>query len=138
MILSAQVIALYVVGCCIGGIVGCNSQFLRQAISVGECAATASLGCTMQYSAACELPGEGVLWEDYGLCLANAAQSCATDSVARCAITGMMRATGGPVIAGGTPCDQEEVDLCVAGSLCEGERGCAEAVAMCYTEVCSR
>ncbi len=138
LIVTAQVIALYVMGCCIGGIVGCNSAFVRGLVSVADCSATSSLGCTMQYSAACDLPGQGVGWDDYGMCLSNAAQSCATESIARCAISGMMRATGGPIIAGGTPCDQEEVDLCVMGSMCEGELGCAEAVARCYTEVCSR
>jgi len=138
MIVTAQVLALYVMGCCIGGMLGCNSQFIRGLVSVADCTAASSLGCTMQYSGACDLPDEGETWREFGMCLSPAAQGCATQSIARCAVFGMMRAVGGPVSGGGTPCDQEEVDWCVMGSLCEGERGCADAVATCYSEVCTR
>ena len=116
MIVVAQVLALYVFGCCLGGIVGCNAQFWKDAaITTADCTAISALGCAMQMTAGCAVTG-----------------------ISRCVIGALMKATGGPVVAGGTPCDQEAVDLCVMGSMCGSEMACVESVAACYNEVCTQ
>ena len=142
MIMAAQVIALYVLGCCVVSATGCNSQLWKgAAISTADCTAISALGCAMQMTAGCELPSaadDGPAWESYGMCLSQKTQDCAVTGISRCVIGALMKATGGPVVAGGAPCDQEAVDLCVMGSMCGSEMACAESVAACYNEVCTQ
>lgn len=141
-ILVAQVLALYVMGCCITGLVGCSTQFWKDmAYSTADCTATSALGCAMQVTGGCQLPSVGAgepAWDDYGMCLSTKAQSCAVSGIARCTVSAVMKASAYPIVAGGAPCDQEEVDLCVLGSMCASEKDCVESVATCYDEVCTK
>ena len=142
MIATAQAIALYVAGCCIVGLSGgCSAELWKStAISVADCAATSALGCSMQMAGGCELPSVAtdIGWGDYSQCLSFKAQSCATSSIARCTISGLLRVAEHPIVAGGSPCDQDAVELCVASATCDSERSCVENVAACYEGVCRR
>ena len=153
MILAAQAIALYVVGCCIGGIVGCNAQVWEDA---GTCVGTTSMACASQAVGGCIAPateGPGSGWKKYAVCLWEQAKSCQKDGLARCALAAAVESSGFPGVgssglsglvmmearSGGVPfqCDDTTVKMCVTDSIeVETKTEALRLVSYCYRQHC--
>jgi len=153
MIATAQVLALYVMGCCIGGIIGCNAQVWENA---GTCATNTALGCSSQAVAGCIAPameGGGNGWEKYAVCLWEQSKSCQTNGLARCAMAAVVEESGFPGVGSPTSssslvlmearsavpfrCDETTVKMCVTDvSRVENRQEALQVVAYCYAQHC--
>jgi hypothetical protein len=115
-----------------------SGAFKDGVVDASDCALHTSLGCAAQSLAACGSPSvdDGGEWKSFGACLASASASCAKKGLARCAVTAMIGAVGGPIVSGGAPCSMDDVDDCVQAAEYDSKASAAEAVARCQRRVC--
>lgn len=158
MILSAQAIALYVAGCCLGTIIGCTPALWEKGLhDASMCAATTSVACATQAIGGCIAPatqGAGNAWKNYAVCLWDRAKVCERDGLARCALAAAVEATGFPGLgqpsgvsglalmesrSGGVPfqCEPESVKACVTDARIETKSEAIRTVAYCYRRHCT-
>ncbi len=122
---------------------GCvTTDSMKQgAMDATTCTFHTSVSCAIQSLAGCMAPAMDApskKWKAYGKCLVDRSKDCSVKGMARCAMVGMMEAFGGPVIAGGAPCDLRQVDLCMSDAEMETKHDAVSAVAHCYRQVCSK
>ena len=122
---------------------GCSPshlQGLREgAVGLGSCSLHTSLGCVSQAIGACAIPADNwgsEDWSSYASCVADKSGRCSAAGLAKCTVSSAIRAAGGPVAMGGTPCDQSEVVRCVSDTTVETEAEALSAVAACQRMVC--
>ena len=158
MIITAQAIALYVAGCCLGGMIGCVPAMWEDGIhSAADCAVTTSVACATQAIGGCIAPanqGPGNAWKKYAVCLWDQAKICERDGLARCALAAAVEASGFPGIGSpsgvnglvlmerrshGPPfkCDGSTVKSCVTDARIETKSEALRTVAYCYRHHCT-
>ena len=123
---------------------GCTASQLASLedglVSLKDCSVYSSLGCASQAMAGCQIPSGGMGWDEYGDCLAEKSLSCGSAALARCSYRAVAAAAGGPVVFGGTGCNDEEgqsaLSSCVSSIDIESEAQAVEAVASCTRKVC--
>ena len=134
VVVFSLIASLFVSGCS----VFTSDAFKDGVVDASDCALHTSLGCAAQSLAACGAPsvGDGGEWKPFGACLAEASAACAKKGLARCAVTAMLGAVGGPIVAGGAPCNMDDVNDCVQSAEYDSKASAAEAVAWCQRRVC--
>lgn len=111
-------------------------------VSLKDCSVYSSLGCASQAMAGCQIPdgSGGSGWDQYGDCLAEKSLSCGSAALARCSYRAVAAAAGGPVVFGGTGCNDDEgrtaLLSCVSEVPIENEAEAVVAVASCTRKVC--
>ena len=135
----------FVIGVMCAVILSCTpaqiDSLKRSAWSSVDCGLHSSLGCAGQAAGACTLSNfQQDDFNGYATCLASAAQSCMTSSLARCALAGMASVVSGPIVAGGAGCGDEEardqVTECVTSSQVSNEAEAVHVAAECWRSVC--
>jgi hypothetical protein len=142
--LWSAVIVLSVCALMIGP--GCTASQLAALedglVSLRDCSVYSSLGCASQAMAGCQTPdgSGGTGWDQYGDCLAEKSLSCGSAALARCSYRAVAAAAGGPVVFGGTGCNDDEgrsaLLSCVSEVVIENEAEAVNAVANCTRRVC--
>tara|TARA_Y100000310_G_scaffold264690_1_gene275417 strand:+ start:361 stop:834 length:474 start_codon:yes stop_codon:yes gene_type:complete len=153
IILAAQALALYVMGCCFGGMMGCTPAIWQD---LGDCSVATSVGCASQAVGGCiapavNKPGNG--WKNYAICLWDQAKVCERDGLAKCALAAAVESTGFPGIGSsgvsslvmmearstGVPfkCEDEQVRACVTDAHIETKSEAINSVAHCYRTLCT-
>lgn len=129
-------------------LVSCNAsqrQALKQATwDAGNCSTFAALACAGQAVGGCSLEhSDSSDYAGFSDCLVDSTPSCIAKNVGRCLLSGIVKATGSLVFAGGgvgctTPADVEDVKICVENENAQTEAAAVEAVAQCWQQQCSR
>lgn len=105
-----------------------------------ECSLFSALGCAGQAVGICSIQ-EDDGFDDFGDCLIDNTPNCIGENLAKCAISGIMRATGSSVFGGGgvsctTPENRDRVRDCMRERDPHNEAQAVEAVGQCWVEIC--
>ena len=134
--------------CALPLLISCNPT-TRQAVKdslweAADCSSFAALSCAGQSVGVCSIDHKDEAdYAGFSNCLVDSTPSCIASNVGRCLLSGIVRATGSLVFAGGgvgctTPADVEDVKICVQKKDTSTEKQAVAAVASCWKKQCSR